>query len=92
MPFNCRLILTDFIHGHTESFQFGAAGQEVWRNIPNAVLAHIKLLDLRQTQRHGELSYTVAEKRRKKNNSCLHRFAITVNIWIADTAEEPDLT
>ena len=63
---NQLMALTDFVHGNIQSFQFGAAGQEVWRNILHAVLAHIEQLDLRQTQRHAQLGYTVTEKRRRK--------------------------
>lgn len=59
--------LTDFVRRDTESFQFGAAGQEVCRNVFHAVLAHIKQLDLRQTERLTKLSYTVTEKRKKRN-------------------------
>lgn len=75
-------VLTDFVHGDIESFQFWAAGQEVRRNILHTVLAHVKRLDLRQTQRHTKLSYTVTEKKTKRNNSCLHHSAI--RRWVPD--------
>lgn len=51
--------LTDFIHGDNKSFQFGAFGQEVGRHALHVVLAQIERLDLRQTQRHMQLIYTV---------------------------------
>lgn len=60
------MVLTDFVHRDTESFQFGAAGQEVWRNVLNTVLAHIQQLDLRQTERLTQFSYTVTEKRKRE--------------------------
>lgn len=72
------MVLTDFVHRDTESFQFGAAGQEVCRNVLHTVLAHIKQLDLRQTERRTKLSYTVTEKREKEK---CHRK------WRLDTAK-----
>lgn len=51
--------LTDFIHGDIKSFQFGAFSQEVGRHALHVVLAQIERLDLRQTQRHMQLIYTV---------------------------------
>lgn len=59
---NAIMLLTDFVQGGIEGFQFGAAGQKVRRNILHAVLAHVKQLDLRQVQRRAQLGYTVPEK------------------------------
>lgn len=62
---NKSVVLTDFVHGCIEGFQFGAAGQEVRRNILHTVLAHIKQPDLWQALRYAQLSYTVTEKKKK---------------------------
>lgn len=59
------VILTEFVHGDIKSFQFGAAAQEICRNILHAVLAHINQLNLRQTNRCAQLSDTVSEKKKK---------------------------
>lgn len=59
------VILTEFVHRDIKGFQFGAAAQEICRNILHAVLAHIKQLNLRQTKRCAQLSDTVSEKKRK---------------------------
>lgn len=59
------VILTEFVHGDIKGFQFGAAAQEICRNILHAVLAHIKQLNLRQTKRCAQLSDTVSEKKKK---------------------------
>lgn len=54
--------LTDFIHRSIESFQFGAASQEICRNLLHVVLAHIQQLDLRKAQRNTKFLYTITEK------------------------------
>lgn len=54
--------LTDFIHRSIESFQFGAASQEICRNLLHVVLAHIQQLDLRKAQRNTKFPYTITEK------------------------------
>lgn len=72
---NQFLILTDYVHGCIECFQFGATSQEVWRNVLHAVLAHIKQLDLRQTKRCAKLSYAVTENEN----------AIRHTVWLHNT-------
>lgn len=54
--------LTDFIRRSIESFQFGAASQEICRNLLHVVLAHIQQLDLRKAQRNAKFPYTITEK------------------------------
>lgn len=65
MKYNKELLfnwtLTDFIHGDIKSFQLGAVGQEVGGDALHVVLAQVERLDLRQTQRHVQLIYTVTE-------------------------------
>lgn len=64
MEFISQLVIpTEFVHRDIQSFQFGAASQEICRNILHTVLAHIKQLNLRQTKRCAQLSDTVSEKK-----------------------------
>lgn len=63
------LVLTDFIHGGVEMFQFGAVDEEVCTNVVYTVPAHVQKFDLWQTQRHAELRHAVATKNNQKKRA-----------------------
>lgn len=47
---------TDFVHWSIQGFQFGAAGQELRRNILNVILAHIQQLQLQEIYSRAQVS------------------------------------